>query len=151
VVPDAHPSASPATTTGDAARPLTSCPQCRGAVRAGAPWCTQCWTDLRPPPAPAAPLVAAAPPTAATPAALPAPARGWPCATCGETNAVEADACAACGSGFLAALRGEDAPLLALPGVGDVGELSRGQRLGLALGFVLAVALLVLVVGLLAA
>ena len=41
------------------------CPSCRGAVRAGDPWCTLCWTDLRPKPEPVPvpapePVVAAA-------------------------------------------------------------------------------------------
>src|SRR4051794_8480334 len=28
------------------------CPSCQAVVRAGDPWCTLCWTDLRPAPAP---------------------------------------------------------------------------------------------------
>lgn len=27
---------------------IDRCPSCSGATRPGAPWCTQCWTDLRP-------------------------------------------------------------------------------------------------------
>lgn len=34
-----------------------SCPSCGATVRPGDPWCTLCWTDLRPPP----PVPAAAP------------------------------------------------------------------------------------------
>jgi hypothetical protein len=33
----------------DQLAPLTACPQCRAAVRPDAPWCTQCFFDLRPP------------------------------------------------------------------------------------------------------
>ncbi|HWH28937.1 MAG TPA: hypothetical protein VNU26_08260 [Mycobacteriales bacterium] len=44
------------------------CPQCRGLVRPGAPWCTQCWTDLRPAPPPPR----AAEPTGEVPGRLPA-------------------------------------------------------------------------------
>lgn len=116
------------------------CPQCAGAVRPDAPWCTQCWADLRPPPEP----VAVARPV--DPASAPAAPRGlggWPCSGCGAVNAVELDACAACGTGFLAGLRREEPPLLVLPGVGDVTRLSRGQRLGLAGAVVLVIVLLV--------
>lgn len=37
------------------------CPSCGAAVRAGDPWCTLCWTDLRPPPPAPEPVVPAAP------------------------------------------------------------------------------------------
>jgi hypothetical protein len=52
------------------------CPSCRATVRAGDPWCTLCWTDLRPKPAPLPPPPAPAPsvPVAAYAAAVPAPA-----------------------------------------------------------------------------
>jgi hypothetical protein len=75
---------------------------------------------------------------------------GWPCSGCGATNPVELDACAACGTGFLAGLRKEEPPLLLLPGVGDLTKLSRAQRLGLAASVVLAVVLLTALLGLLA-
>jgi hypothetical protein len=134
--------------------PATPCPHCGGAVRADAPWCTQCWTDLRPAPEPVAvPAPAPAPPAATSGDAGAAPARrglgGWPCSRCGATNAVELDACAACGTGFLAGLRRDEPPLLALPGVGDVTRLTRGQRLGLAGGVVLLMVLLTALIGLL--
>lgn len=53
------------------------CPSCGGAVRAGDPWCTLCWTDLRPkpapPPAPVAPVRPPVPVAAAVaPVAVPA-------------------------------------------------------------------------------
>ena len=129
---------------------LTHCPHCRGAVRPGAPWCTQCWTDLRPAPEPAA---APSPAPAAEPAAPVAEPRrrsttgGWPCSACGHENPVELDACAACGTGFLAAVRSSAEPLLVLPGIGDVGKLSRGQRIGAGAVFALLVALVVLLIG----
>jgi hypothetical protein len=91
-------------------------------------------------------------PAVPDPSAPPPPARGlggWPCSGCGAVTAVELDACAACGTGFLAGLRRDEAPLLVLPGVGDVTRLSRGQRLGLAAGVVLLVVLLVALLGLL--
>jgi ribosomal protein L40E len=56
------------TTLSDAAR----CPACGAAVSAGAPWCTLCWTDLRPKPEPAPepqPTVPAATAAAVAPAA----------------------------------------------------------------------------------
>jgi hypothetical protein len=74
---------------------------------------------------------------------------GWPCSGCGTVNGVELDACAACGTGFLAGLKRDEPPLLVLPGVGDLTRLSRGQRLGLALGVVLLFVLLVGLLGLL--
>ncbi len=73
----------------------------------------------------------------------------WPCTTCGAANGLDRDSCAACGAGFLSALKATEEPLLVLPVVGDLGALSRAQRLGLAAGVVVAVLLLVLLVGLL--
>jgi hypothetical protein len=99
---------------------------------------------------------APAPPVPSDPADGPAgvpPAKrglgGWPCSNCGAVNGVELDACAACGSGFLSGLKRDEPPLLVLPGVGDLARLSRGQRLGLAMGVVLLFVLLVAVLGLL--
>ena len=163
-----------ATDTTSPARPASDgrCPTCRAVVRADTPWCTLCWTDLRPaapePEAAPVPVVgrhAASDSTLPDPQQLPAaeagghnthpPAGGggvggWPCSACGAVNAVELDACAACGLGFLAGLRAEEAPLLELPGVGDITALTRAQRLGLAAGVVLVVLLLTALVGLLA-
>ena len=124
------------------------CPQCRGLVRPGAQWCTQCWTDLRPAPEPE-PVPVAAPVTAdPTPARAPRPG-GWPCSGCGASNPVELDACAACGLGFLSGLKKTEPPLLVLPVVGDLTKLSRAQRLGAAGAVVLAIVLLTVLVSLL--
>lgn len=128
---------------------LEQCPHCRGAVRPGAPWCTQCWADLRPAPPEPEPAAAPGEPGTGTADRGGRTAHGWPCTACGHTNAVELAACAACGTGFLAGLRGAEAPLLAVPGLGDLARYSRAQRLALAGGVVLLVCLLVLAVGLL--
>jgi ribosomal protein L40E len=148
--------------------PPTACPSCGAGVRAGAPWCTQCYFDLRPK-APEPPPVAPVPPTGVPrqPAAAPsystdplndplpgqAPAPSavptWPCTTCGHDNPLDATACQACGAGFLAAVRDSEAPLLVVPGLGDLGRYSRAQRLALAAGVALSVAVVVLVLGLL--
>lgn len=156
------------------------CPSCAATVRAGSPWCTLCYADLRPKPAPEPPPVLQAPPAASygTPALdpllAPAPTAAgptagtsgagttagasagtsgavptWPCTTCGAANAITLPACASCGAGFLSRLRETEGPLLELPVVGDLGAMSRGQRLGLAAGVVLAVIALVAVLGLL--
>lgn len=132
------------------ARPTADlrCPHCRGAIRADAQWCTQCWADLRPQPEPV--VVTPAPEAEPTQTSLTRPAvgRGWPCSGCGAVNAVELDVCAACGTGFLAGVKRDEAPLLTLPVVGDITRLSRGQRLGLAAAVVLLVALIVVVLSL---
>lgn len=149
------------------------CPACAAAVRPGAPWCTLCYHDLRPapretvtppvPPAPVTPPTTSAPvppptalvplalltpPTTPTPAAAPG-AASWPCSACGQANPYSVSACAACGTGFLAGLRETEGPLLELPVVGDLTALSRGRRLGLAAGVVLAVIALTVIVSLL--
>ena len=144
------------------------CPQCRAAVRPDAPWCSQCYTDLRPAPASAPAAALPIPPTASygppaldpliaapellglpglIPVATPDPT--WPCATCGAGNPLAASACTACGAGFLAGLREAEGPLLELPGVGDLTRLSRAQRLGLAGGVVLTFVVLTALLGLL--
>ena len=142
-----------------AARVDERCPHCRGAIRSDAQWCTQCWVDLRPAPEPVAAAPALAPVGSAPGIGLQAaPAsdpsrprhRGWPCSGCGAVNDVELDACVACGTGFLAGLRRDEAPLLALPVVGDVTRLSRSQRLAMAGGVVLLFALLVVLLGVVA-
>lgn len=123
------------------------CPHCRASVRPGAPWCTLCHADLRPPPEPVlaapAPVVRPLDPLTAPAPALGLPARDgneptWPCTTCGAANPIAANACTACGAGFLAGLRESEAPLLELPGVGDLTKMSRAQRLGIAFGAVVA-------------
>ena len=143
------------------------CPACGASLRPGAPWCTLCYTDRRaaqapaPPPGPpaAVPLTTsttAATTTAATatgpalgPEPLPASGASWPCGSCGAANALGDSACAACGAGFLAGLREAEGPLLELPVVGDLGAMSRAQRLGLAAGVVLLLSALVLLLGVL--
>jgi hypothetical protein len=149
VAPDAH-----TRTAASAGGPeLAHCPHCRGAVRPDAPWCTQCWADLRAAPEPESALVARhAAPDPALPPSADGPGRsaaGWPCSACGATNAVELDTCAGCGTGFLATLRADEPPLLLLPGVGDVTRLGRAQRLGLGAAVALTAVLLVLLVGVL--
>ncbi|MCU1692055.1 MAG: hypothetical protein JWM64_1146 [Frankiales bacterium] len=153
----------------------TRCPGCSAAVRPDAPWCTQCYADLRAPapallpvqtpapavlsvqaPAPAsspaAPVALRAPapaPSPAAPVSPAAPGACWPCSTCGAANGLDRDTCAACGAGFLSALRATEEPLLVLPVVGDLGAMSRAQRLGLAAAVVVAVLLLTALLGLL--
>ena len=145
---------------------VTRCPECAATLRPDAPWCTLCYADLRPAPAPAPPPppVARLAPIPAAYAALDldpltaplealtgrsAPVASWPCATCGAANDLTYSACAGCGAGFLAGLREAEGPLLELPVVGDLGALSRAQRLGLAAGVVLAVITLVALLGVL--
>lgn len=154
---------------------LEHCPHCRGAVRPGAPWCTQCWADLRPAPEPDLPVAhpVAGPPVAA-PVALAAGTNGarigapptattavgvdtgradgapqWPCGTCGGGNPMELPVCAACGAAFLAAVRTDAAPLLVLPLVGDLARLGKAQRYALAMGVALVAMVVVVLLGLL--
>lgn len=154
----------------------TRCPACAATLRPDAPWCTLCYTDLRPTPAPAPAPTLAPPRPAARLAQIPPayaaldldpltaplealtapldalaekPVARWPCATCGAANDLTHSACAGCGAGFLAGLREAEGPLLELPVVGDLGALSRAQRLGLAAGVVLAVIALVALLGVL--
>jgi hypothetical protein len=147
----------------DVLEAATRCPHCRASVRPGAPWCTLCHADLRPAPAPApetepAPALVAPSRPQLDPLTAPAVALGlpnrneptWPCSTCGATNPIAADACVACGAGFLAGLREAEGPLLELPGIGDLTRMSRVQRMMIAFGVVLAVVALVALVGLLA-
>lgn len=61
----------------------------------------------------------------------------WPCTACGTSNPFSASACSVCGSGFLASA--STTPKLVLPVVGDVGAMSRSQRLLAALGVLVAV------------
>lgn len=72
----------------------------------------------------------------------------WPCTACETFTSLSETVCAGCGTGFLAGLRESEGPLLELPGVGDLTVLSRGQRLGLAAGVVLAVLVLTALVSL---
>lgn len=139
------------------------CPRCHARLRADAPWCTQCYLDLRPadPPPPVRPETA---PRRAARRAEPDEAgrgeaerragtgqdeRTWPCTNCGAANALSSDTCAACGQGFLAPLREVGTPMLVLPLVGDVVALRPAQRLGLAGAVIALVALLTLLLGVL--
>ena len=137
----------------------TRCPHCRASVRPGAPWCTLCHADLRPPPPAPEPVVAVpAPAPAVDPLTAPASALGlasppgtdptWPCTTCRVANPIAANACVACGAGFLSGLRETEGPLLELPGVGDLTRMSRGQRMLVAFGVVLAFVALTALLGL---
>ena len=99
--------------------------------------------DLDPLTAPLDPL------TAPRDALAEKPVARWPCATCGAANDLTHSACAGCGAGFLAGLREAEGPLLERPVIGDLGALSRAQRLGLAAGVVLAVIALVALLGVL--
>ena len=138
------------------------CPACGATLRPDAVWCTLCYADLRPEPAPPPPApthLAPVPPayaaldldplTAPLEALMDPPVATWPCATCSAANDLTDSACRACGSGFLAGLRDAEGPLLELPVVGDLGAMSRAQRLGLAGGVVLAVIALVALLGVL--
>lgn len=107
---------------------MERCPSCSGAVRPGDPWCTLCWTDLRPKPAPPPPVAAAPVAPVAAPAApvaqvglvdpltaplpvllgeAPAPvavaalaAVSWPCVECGNANSIDLDTCSVCTAPF---------------------------------------------------
>ena len=117
------------------------CPGCAAAVTPGAPWCTLCYADLRAP-ATAPELVTTVPARPADPVLAPDPIldapvvkaapvaggqlTGWPCLGCGSTVPMSDDACSGCGRPFLPS---DTAPTLALPVVGDIGRMDRGQRI----------------------
>jgi hypothetical protein len=143
----------------------TACPSCGAALRPDAPWCTLCYTDLRPKPAPepaatpttapptaaygiaasdplTQPLLDFLPVTAAAPSSAPLPTiigASWPCTACAAINPLAESLCSVCGQPFLAAMKVSEKPLLVLPGVGDFAALSRGQRAGLAVGLLAAI------------
>jgi hypothetical protein len=152
----------------------TACPQCGAAVRPAAPWCTQCYFDLRPAPAPEPPAVrpsarlTAPPPAAAYGAPAPDPLTAplavltgehpvpaeadpqptWPCVQCETQNGFELSACSACGAGFLQGAVTDEVSLV-IPGVGDLAQMSRNRAMGLAFAGIGVVMLLVLAVGVL--
>ena len=130
------------------------CPSCNAAVTASAQWCTLCYAVLRVPqtvpaddradlsgpvaeagagPVAGAPLppdpILDAPVFQAAPVAGAEP-KGWPCLNCGVMVPMADDACPKCSRPFLS---GEELPALALPVVGDLGRMDRGQRVLLAL------------------
>jgi len=140
----------------------------------GAPWCTLCYTNLRAPAvapasvaevtipqpsgvhaAPSAPPSSAATsldlldpqldlPVATAAAARRGPAT-WPCATCGASVDLDQDACAECGSPFLAGV--DPAPALAIPLVGPIRPLavSKSSKIWLVVGGAFAVCVLLMV------
>lgn len=120
--------AAPVFEPGETALPVAAAPAVQARHAAPDPLTAPLVDVLLPPPA----EVAAAPayPLAEAPAAEPV----WPCTSCGAVNPLEAPVCGTCGSGFLAAASSR--PKLVLPVVGDVGALSRGQRIGAALAVV---------------
>lgn len=120
-----------------------ACPRCAASARADAPWCTQCFLDLRTPVAGAV--------RAADAVRIPAapPAAAWPCPTCGAANALASDLCAGCARPFLGELRGTDLALLDLPGARGLAALTRAQRFGVAFGFVVVLLLFLTGLGLL--
>lgn len=117
-----------------------ACPRCSAALRPGAPWCTQCFLDVRPAPARAAPRPDPRPHLEGA---------QWPCTACGAVNPLSAVACDGCGAGFLDGAHASGTAPLALPVVGDLGRLSSAQRLALAAGTVVLVMLLTALLGLL--
>lgn len=134
---------------------VVACPGCGAAVRAGAPWCTQCFRGLVEPsggprrstPAPSpVPQLSPVPPLSPVSAALPDLPPAWPCTACGTANPMSEAACSGCGLGFLAEVRSAEPPLLVLPGLGDVSRRSRGQLAAAACGAVLLVVLLSLLI-----
>jgi hypothetical protein len=73
----------------------------------------------------------------------PAEAR-WPCLTCDEKVPLSLDVCPSCGAGFLAG--STTVASTRLPVVGDIGKMSRTQRLlvGCGIGLVVMVLLIIL-------
>lgn len=131
-----------------------ACPRCAAALRPGAPWCTQCFLDVRPaPPRHRARLPDPEPGPEPGPAAAAAPAEPggarWPCAACGARNPLAATSCDGCGAGFLDGVHAGAAGSLALPVVGDLTRLSPARRMALAAAVVVVVMLLTALLGLL--
>jgi hypothetical protein len=82
---------------------------------------------------------------AATPSAPAAPVAvesTWPCPRCGERVALSVDVCGSCGAGFLAGVSTKVSAHVPL--IGDMTQLSSGQRWLVAMGF--SVALIVVFV-----
>ncbi|HEY2802663.1 MAG TPA: zinc ribbon domain-containing protein [Actinomycetota bacterium] len=97
------------------------CPNCRALVGEGAEWCGQCFTDLRSPQssrAQAEPRIEVPvgvtgadqpnghqpdgrePVGGETPVTAEPSETGWPCASCGRRNPMEANLCLSCGTPF---------------------------------------------------
>lgn len=112
------------------------CPHCSALLRSGAQWCTLCYADLRPKPAPEPVAVSAGAPSLTSGAAPGTPAdsltaleaaaqalvqqaapgteadpsvapKGWPCTGCEAIVSFDEDACPTCGTRFLDGARGE--------------------------------------------
>jgi hypothetical protein len=129
------------------------CPECDGLIVEGAEWCPQCYADLRrpePDPEPE-PEPAPAPEPEVDPVAAEAgrarhrvagtgetPPPGWPCPACGTVNGLAADRCTSCGQAFLAPLS-EDR---GIPALSVLTAMSRGARIGVAIGAIAVVLLL---------
>jgi hypothetical protein len=93
------------------------------------------------PPAVAAAAVAI-PPTAS--AVTDVAKATWPCPRCGDQVAISLDVCGSCGAGFLS---GASTTMSArLPMVGDVTQLSSGQRWLLAMGISAVFAIILVIV-----
>jgi RNA polymerase subunit RPABC4/transcription elongation factor Spt4 len=89
------------------------CRSCGALATADADWCGQCFAPLR---EPEAPPPAHTPRPVETTATSPEAVREatkvptWPCATCGERNAIELDVCPVCGSSFASLMRQDERP-----------------------------------------
>ncbi len=68
----------------------------------------------------------------------------WPCLACGEQVPLSFDSCPACGAGFLAGAT--TTASTRLPMVGDIGRMSRTQRLMVGFGIAVAVMILLVVI-----
>ncbi|HEU0100777.1 MAG TPA: hypothetical protein VFR07_00490 [Mycobacteriales bacterium] len=142
------------------------CPRCAAQLRAGAPWCTQCFLEVEVEVEVEVQVEVEVPLDVPAPAQVavedggsrqrrageadagdPAGAARWPCSACGTRTPLTESACGGCGLGFLGGVAA-DAPVLELPLVGDLGRLSGAQRTVLALVVVLAVMLATALLGL---
>ena len=120
------------------------CPACNAAVPARAEWCTLCYAVLRVPETVPAAAARVESPSVALPSAPLAPdsvldapvsqaapvarqeAAGWPCLGCGALVPLADNACSQCGRPFLPT---DEMPSLALPVVGDLSRMERGQKI----------------------
>src|SRR5262249_32441632 len=93
----------------------------------------------RPDPADPASAAEAAPDVATDPAEA-----QWPCMACGEQVPLSLDTCPACGAGFLAGAT--TTASTRLPVVGDIGRMSRTQRLLVGCGIAVGVMILLVLV-----
>jgi hypothetical protein len=92
---------------------------------------------------PTVPAAAVTPSPAAAPVTAVAEAT-WPCPRCGDQVAISLDICGSCGAGFLS---GASTTMSArLPMVGDVTQMSSGQRWLLAMGISAVFAIMLVIV-----